>query len=655
MKRFTLFFLFASLFACTHENHSLTIWAIGDGLRVDPISGEILENKQTAFGSVVDEGVKKKNWIWNVDKSTISLKAASNEVVACQIIIETNQPINAVNIQKSDLIGSSGHKISSTNIKLFRQWYHFVSKSEKPRQGVRYPLDSKWFPDALIPFSSDKHGAPFSIPGEDFYSIDKNGKPDMTLNNQTNQAVWLDLYVPNNTPPGVYHGYLMISAENEAEQKIKLEVKVFDFNIPDEFHTTWEFMEYGRIAQGPAELELKTYQITKQHRVTLSSTGVMPDTIGGGYEVKFDWGKFDKRWGKYFDGSAFVEGPGKGQPTTHMLLPFDALIRRYDKSSRPWWGKNWPFAIPGDSTNQHFTPEYDEAFSKKLFEFEDHFNQRGWRNTKMLFWPEGVDEPQPNHGEVGRKTLDMAKHYGRLLENSGTERIKYRLDIGGGLYSSIDLNGDGIIEPKSKEVIDYIQEVIDVWNCSGKWIEPDQLNMKKGENRWTDVWFYNGYPPATGTMMINGESLGFRTWQWMVWKYRLSGVCDWEFGLPQGKNVFRETIVHDSVGYPYLRNMYIFPGEQIGLPGEPLPSIRLKMIRRSIQDYEYMWLLSKRTNDDGASADKIVWKILKRGLRESSPYWPEYKDDPNNWSHRPEDWYDARIELASQIEQPKAN
>ncbi len=650
MKILAFFLIIATLIGYSPDTKkTLKVWAIGDGIRVDPVSGELIENMQTHFGPVVNGVPKKQNWVWDADRSTILLKAASNEVVACQVIVEVDQPIKGINIQSTDLTGPGGHKILSSNVALFRQWYHYVPISVAPRQGVRYPLKAGWYPDALIPFSATKHGAPFNIPGEDFYSIDKEGEPEIRLVEQTNQAVWMDVYVPNETPPGMYEGYLTITAESEKAQKIKLQLEVFDFDIPDEFHTTMEFMDYERVAHGPEELELKIYRMAKQHRVTLSSTGVMPDTIGHGYDVEFDWDRFDNRWGKYFDGSAFVEGPGKGQPTTHILLPFDARVNRQDKTVK-WWGKDWPFPLPGDSTNQHFTPEYDKAFSQKLFEFEDHFDQQGWKEPKMLFWPEGVDEPQLNLGEVGRKSLDMAKHYGRLLENSGTERIKYRLDIGGGLHSIVDLNGDGKIEPQTKEIIDYIQEVVDVWNCSGKWIEPDQLNMRKGEDRWTDVWFYNGYPPATGTMMINGESLGFRTWQWIVWKYKLSGACDWEFGLTQGKNVFRETIVNDSVGYPYLRNMYIFPGEQINLAGEPLPSIRLKMIRRGLQDYEYFWLLTERNKDGGKAADKIVDRIVKRALREAAAFWPDMKDDPNNWSHRPEEWYNARIELANLIE-----
>ena len=627
---------------------SIRIWAIGDGVRVDPESGELIENMQTFFGPVVEEGYRYNNWVWDSDGSTIYLKAARNEVVSCQVIIETDKPVQNCNLKVTDLAGFDGAEVPSSNINLFRQWYHFVPISKAPNQGVRYPLKAGWYPDALIPLNAAQHGAPFDIPGKDYYSVNEAGESEQTLSTQVNQAIWLDLYVPDDVPTGSYKGELTFSADNELERDINIELEVFDFTIPDKFHTTWEFMEYGRISGGPEDIELKTYRLAQQHRVTVSSTGMKPDTVGIGYNIELAWDKFDKRWGKFFDGSAFIEGPGKNQPLTHLLLPFDARVWREDKKPA-WWGKDWPFALPGDSLDKDFTPEYEEAFIEKLVDFERHFAEKGWKSTKMMFWPGGVDEPQPNNGVAGIKPLNMAKHYGSLLKRSGVKMIKYRLDIGSGLRSSVDINGDGRIEPDTKEVVDYIKDVIDVWNCSGKWIIPDILNMRPGEHRWTDVWFYNGYDPAIGSGLVNGESLGFRTWQWATWKYGLSGVCDWEFGITQRKNVFRQMIIEDSDGYPYLRNTYVYPGSQIGLEGEPLPSIRLKMIRRSNQDYEYLWLLTDKLADGGKAADQVVNRVFHRGLRESVPNWPPEKDDPTNWSHCPAEWYKARLELANLI------
>ena len=269
----------------------------------------------------------------------------------------------------------------------------------------------------------------------------------------------------------------------------------------------------------------------------------------------------------------------------------------------------------------------------------------------MLLWMDGVDEPGTNSGEVGLKPIRMLKHIGELVKSSGPRRIKHRIDIGGGLNTIVDIDGDGHIEadPQS-EVISYLRDAVDIWNCHGNCLTPKLLNMRKG-SPWTDVWFYNGFEPSIGCGLINGESIGFRTWQWIAWKYRVGGACDWEFGLTRGLNVFRQIDTDPRSVIMFHRTVYIYPGEQIDLEGEPLPSIRLKMIRRSLQDYEYFWLLTQKLKDGGAAADKVVEKIVDRGLREARPVGVRQPEaDPTYWSHRPAEWYHARLELASLLQ-----
>jgi hypothetical protein len=190
--------------------------------------------------------------------------------------------------------------------------------------------------------------------------------------------------------------------------------------------------------------------------------------------------------------------------------------------------------------------------------------------------------------------------------------------------------------------------VADIWNVHGDCLNPDVLNMKSG-SPWTDVWFYNGFDPSMGPELINGESLGFRTWQWVVWQNRLSGLCDWEFGWIRDKQVFREmNSTQGPLNMRYLRNVYVYPGEQIGLDGLPLPSIRMKMMRRSNQDYEYLWLVSEKTGNR-EFADRIVNRLLKKSLRAARPLDGPITPDPDTWSHRPADWYEARLEIAKEI------
>ncbi|HUU30198.1 MAG TPA: hypothetical protein VM123_20530 [archaeon] len=636
------FFILAGIiFSSVDHACALDVWAVGDGVRIDPESGRAIEGMQTFFGPVIESGCREKNWVWDSYSRTISLKAACNEVVSCQLIIATDRPVRGVSIGVSGLESAGGASIPASQVRLFREWYILLTRSQREK-GVFFPLKTGWYPDALIPLDAQKHGAPFDIPGEDFYSLDEEGKPFQYLTTQTNQAVWMDLYVPDSASAGKYRGTLQVSAGGEPDLVLSMELEVFDFTIPDEFHTTWEILDYGRLARGPEELELKTWRMAQSHRLTLCPSTIGPELVGEGYGVKFDWRQYDQRWGRFFDGSAFVEGPGRGQPVKHIVLPIDARIWREDKGGA-WKGRNWPFPMPGDSALEHFTPEYEAALKRILLEFERHFNERGWTETRIYFFPGGVDEPGPQG-----KELRLVRRFGEILKESGAGRIKYRTDIDYGLSAAVDLDVDGKIAPGTRETVSYLKDVVDLWNCHGVCLVPEVLNMRPG-SPWTDVWFYNGYAPAVGTNNVNGESLGFRTWMWIAWKNRIGGVCDWEFAVTGGRNVFRRMGKSEDLSGSYLRVMYIYPGEQIGLPGEVLPSIRLKMMRRSIQDYEYFWLLTRKNSDSGAAADRIVSRIIRRALRETWPFPGDPVSDPGSWSHRPEDWYRARLELAEQI------
>jgi len=620
---------------------SMKVWALGDGVRIDPESGRVIEQMQTYFGPVLKEGYRLKNWVWDSSTNTISLKAARNEIVACQLIICTDKPVKGISVDVSGLASAAGDRIPGSSVRLFRQWYTYLAHSRREK-GVFYPLKTGWYPDALVPLDAPEHGAPFDIPGGDFYSTDRQGNPRQYLRTQTNQALWLDLYVPDRTPAGTYRGSLKVRAQGEADVVLALEAEVFDFSLPDEFSTTWEILDYGRLKRGPEELELKTWRMAQRHRLTLCPRTIGPELVGEGYDVGFDWQDYDRRYGKYFDGSAFVDGPGKGRPVKHWVLPVDARIWREDKGGS-WKGRNWPFPAPGDSADPQFTAEYEKALKRVFLEFDDHFRQRGWTGTRLYFFPGGVDEPGP-----GGKELRWTRRFGEILKNSGARSIKYRTDIDFGLWAEADLDGDGGIAPGTRETVGYLGDVVDLWNAHGACINPEVLNMQPG-SPWTDVWFYNGYAPAVGSNNVNGEALGFRTWMWIAWKYRIGGVCDWEYGVTGGRNVFRRMGSSRQLSGSYLRVMYIYPGGQIGLPGEPLPSIRLKMIRRSLQDYEYFRLLADKNNSDRAPVDRIVNRLIKGAFRETWPYPGEPLYKPESWSHGAEDYFRARLAAAKEI------
>jgi hypothetical protein len=86
--------------------------------------------------------------------------------------------------------------------------------------------------------------------------------------------------------------------------------------------------------------------------------------------------------------------------------------------------------------------------------------------------------------------------------------------------------------------------------------------------------------------------------------------------------------------------MYIYRGETVGL-AEPVASIRLKILRRGAQDYEYFWLLSR---DEGGKqrAQQLVDSIM------AEP--PGYEGQFGYWKRNAEDWDRARIQAGELIE-----
>ena len=92
--------------------------------------------------------------------------------------------------------------------------------------------------------------------------------------------------------------------------------------------------------------------------------------------------------------------------------------------------------------------------------------------------------------------------------------------------------------------------------------------------------------------------------------------------------------------------MLVYRGETMGLD-EPVASLRLKIMRRGAQDYEYFWLLSQK-NGGRLQADEVVNSIIndfvKVGADRAS------LGSPGHWKHNSEEWERARIRLGDLIE-----
>src|SRR5438128_3741900 len=140
------------------------IWAVGDCVRVNPVTGKLLEDRLDIHKDYPTGDYRSSNSIWNAASKTVSLKAARNEFVAFQLIIDAPQPLDGVDVAALELAHSSGTRLAGRNVQLFKEWYVEV---RRPSTGYeRTSLGPAWYPDALLPKRSAglNTGFPFSIP-----------------------------------------------------------------------------------------------------------------------------------------------------------------------------------------------------------------------------------------------------------------------------------------------------------------------------------------------------------------------------------------------------------------------------------------------------------------------------------------------------------
>jgi len=263
----TLTPLLDSLEATEKEPGLARVWAVDDG---EKVKREDL-NHHLATSS--------DNLVWDGEK--IALFGARNEIVAFQLILEssaagaegidlfiTDLSRGTYSIPNSRAGSSDPYDYRGVHIELFLE--HYIKITDPSRGGSAWSQAAKpssdymgWVPDALIPLSVDQKfgGAPFNIPGN------------------SNQGIWVDLWIPPNAPEGLYTGEVQILSGNKISHKIPIELSVLNFTLPDDTHFPNMFaMAGGEIAIRHGvnidtdeyyEIETRYHQMAHRHRFDL--------------------------------------------------------------------------------------------------------------------------------------------------------------------------------------------------------------------------------------------------------------------------------------------------------------------------------------------------------------------------------------------------
>ncbi len=596
------------------------------------------------------------NSIW--EGSSISLFGARNEVVSFNLVLEApDTDAVDVEVNLTELRGPAGAAINTTpasgnelfyfvgrDIELFFVRYleiqglstltyetyderHIPERCRRPYNqdgegsggwGDR-PCHNKFYPDIAVPLELE---TPFEISAG------------------TNQSIWGDIYIPKGVPAGSYAGSITILEDGYQTWEIPIHLQVRDFSLPD--YPSAPTMVYFSIENinerylGPkyiypapktdayAQSQLladRHFQLAHRHKVSLID-GYTPIDL------------MEKLWlprltGELFTNDDGYAGVGEGVGNnvysigTYGSWPWMSLGQPAMWENADAW-VNWFDDHPLETPTEYFLYLIDES---------DDFDQ-----TER--WASWMD----NNLGPGARLMSLA-----TLDAPTAAALVPSLDI----PASSMLVADPLTWAPAVE--DFLND-------------PDKR-----------FYYYNGGRPGSGTLAIEDDGVALRASAWAQYKMSIDRWFYWEstyynnfqcYGNSEEAytNIFQRAQTFGcyeeddpelgQTGWNYTNGdgVLFYPGTDAVFPEEsydimgPLASLRLKLIRRGLQDVDY---LSMAAEADPLRTAEIVAEMIPRVLWE---YGVDDLDDPTwmytdiSWPTDPDVWEAARAELADIIE-----
>ncbi len=328
-----------------------------------------------------------------------------------------------------------------------------------------------------------------------------------------------------------------------------------------------------------------------------------------------DWTEFDLYEGQRLSASLFTEGPMAGAP--------------YEVARMTWpAGGSYPPGCP----NIFFPPDpdpvgnpvYENTIREYIEEYVRHFAGKGWQMPLLLY---GYDE-------VG--SAEYHQWWATLVEQANQNLIDE------GVIAEPRVLYMYVRASTQSAMIGYA----DLWavRASGYNVEFGRARQAEGNK----MIFYHWSEPRVGHHTINTYGFSMRTKPLIAWKYRIDGIyAEWSATNWQYVSQVYNGRASDYYDTRWGNGVLYYPGHRIsqaGYPVEisgPVPSIRLKALRRGMQDYEYAWLLDSLGGDPDALIDAVIVNALNHA---------PCSDCLGDWSHEPNDWYQLRWDLAAAID-----
>lgn len=530
----------------------VTFWAAPEGQFVERTTPEETENA-----------------VFSRSNNAIRLEGAVNETAACQVVLRgASRRATAIsNVRVDAFEPPDGRAISSEHVRLYR--LAWIAMDTYPSWYLRLGGDirrSREYPDVLIPLSASQGAVP------------------LTLSSEGNELIWMEVRVPPGTSPGVYRSRLHLDVSAGGSESCEIALRVHPFALPMTHHLgavaelsarallahhlEMEGQPYAPSRLSPTDpyfdrsvvLIDEAARLLRAHRCDPVITDITPGrTVNMQGEIELNWGDYDRIVSGMIEGDLFADRI----PAPYWPLP----LSHEDPPPASYGG--WD------------SPGYQAMLGAYLGRCVTHFRARGWAGR--------------HYARLPLPTLDRSEAYALYRDwarevRATDDQVRlvcpltpYRLER----YGRRDA-GYHDLEPW-----------VSIWAPSAGVADRDAL--LKIREQGASVWLRPHEPPYSGNLSLLATPQDIRSLAWMAYRYQADAL---DLGPV---NAWR------SDGYLAAARdapPLIWPGKPYGLAG-PVPSLRLKRLRRGLQDAAYLWLLE--TNGRPAVARQMAIDLCPGG------------------------------------------
>ncbi|MBI9075278.1 MAG: DUF4091 domain-containing protein [Desulfatibacillum sp.] len=457
--------------------------------------------------------------------------------------------------------------------------------------------------------TSDNLGRVGDYP-DPLWPLESGDNVDLTAGENT--AFWISLKVTNSASFGDHTANITIGGV-----AIPVQLHVFNFSIPDELHVKSQMnfshntvlTKYG--VSGTGDNYWMYVDMMKQffidHRLTSKSplwSGGLTSSGGASY-INYDcntqtfsdphgiWG-FEKPAKKYLDGIGFEDGElfneGTGFPS-FMAMTFQNNDSSADQRPDTFCGTT------RTASDWYANADPDTAYNTKWFDYihatQEYLRSLGYLDRAYYYF---ANEPQD------QADYDAVAWYSQELKNAAP-----------------DFNLMVSEEPKP-EIFNhptYTGAKVDIWLPVLNKYDPD-ISHDREKNHQEETWIYflhGTRPPYFNPITLDHPGIESKFTGWFLWKYRVRGIAyyslnDW------GVNPWTNPMTDGHNGDRFMLYPPSTDNEAITYGDNHhrmVPSIRFELMRDSLEDYEYLYLLNggARPEVDLANpADPLADKII---------------------------------------------